>query len=170
MSSRIELQHEVEQFLYDEAAMLDERRYLDWLALFADDVRYVMPIRSLRYQADARRELSGANDLKHFDDDKFHLSLRVNRLMTGFAWADEPRSRSRHLIGNVRIDHTATTDAVVRVRSAFIVHHGRGEHESFVFTGTRTDDLRRSDGTFRIARREILLDATVLPTNLGVFL
>lgn len=171
MSTALELQHEVEQFYYDEAALLDERQFLDWLSLFTDDMRYVMPIRSLRYQADARFEYTAADDLNHFDDDKAHMSLRVNRLMTGFAWSDEPRSRTRHVITNVRVrGGTGERATPFDVHSAFVIHHGRGEHESYVFTGARTDQLLRSGGTLRIAKRTILLDATVLPTNLGVFI
>lgn len=171
MSTKLELQHDVEQFYYEEAALLDDRRFLEWLALFTEDLHYLMPVRSLRYQADARREFSSATEVNHFDDDRAHLSLRVNRLMTGFAWADEPRSRSRHIIANVRVRGGAgTTESPLEVLSAFVIHHGRGEHESYVFTGSRTDHLRRIDGGFRIARRSIILDETVLPTNLGVFI
>ena len=127
-----------------------------------------MPIRSLRYRADARRECGGEHDLKHFDDDKAPIALRVNRLLTGLAWADEPKSRSRHVIGNVRV-RSGTTEGEWQADSVFIVHHGRGEHESHVFSGSRRDILRRHEDTFRIARRALVLDATVLPTNLGVF-
>jgi 3-phenylpropionate/cinnamic acid dioxygenase small subunit len=171
MSAKLELQHDVEQFYYDEAALLDERLFLDWLALFTDDIRYTMPVRSLRYQADARHEFTSDNEVKHFDDDKAHLTLSVNRLMSGFAWSDEPRTRTRHVITNVRVRSGADKPAgPLEVHSAFVIHHGRGEHESYVFTGSRKDLLSRVDGSFRIAKRTILLDATVLPTNLGVFI
>lgn len=166
----LELQHEIEQFYYEEAALLDERRYGDWLALFTDEISYRMPTRSLRYRAEAAREFSGPHEIAHFDDDKQHLSMRVNRLMSGLAWSEEPASRTRHLISNVRVRSAEGVTDALDVHSAFLVYHGKGEHESHVYAGSRRDLLRSTSIGWRIARRTIFLDATVLPSNFGVLL
>jgi len=138
------------------------------VALLTDDVRYRMPTRSLRYRAELAKEWSGEGEVAHFDDDKPHLTMRVNRLMSGVAWADEPGALTRHLIGNVRVRRVESSE--LEVDSAFLVHHSRGEHEARIYAGSRQDLLRTADGAFRIARRTIFLDAAVLPANLGVLL
>ena len=66
----VELQHEIEQFLYHEAQLLDDREYQDWLDLFADDVHYWMPIRSTRVAADEDHEFTREWENSYFDDDK----------------------------------------------------------------------------------------------------
>lgn len=83
------------QFVYEEAELLDSGRYEDWLALFADQCRYWLP---MRYdQAEA------ADELNLIYDDRARLEDRVARLQSGFSFAEEPASRTSHLISNVRI-------------------------------------------------------------------
>ena len=93
---RMLLQHEVEQFLYAEAALLDARRYRDWLALLADDVHYWMPIRRTMTSAELDREFTRLGDMAYFDDDREMLEMRVRKLEAGSAWSEDPPSRSRH--------------------------------------------------------------------------
>src|SRR5688572_11640103 len=99
-----ELQREIEQFLYEEAELLDDRRLHDWLALLTDDIRYRMPTRDNRVRREQSKELSGETEMAYFDDDKRTLVQRVKRLDTGLAWAEDPPSRTRHLVTNVRIE------------------------------------------------------------------
>ena len=105
----------VEQFLYREARLLDERRFHDWLRLFTDDVRYRMAARTNRYPRSskaivildperyAEEDQDRADELGLFDEDIETLSARVARLDTGMAWAEDPPSRTRHLITNIEV-------------------------------------------------------------------
>jgi biphenyl 2,3-dioxygenase beta subunit len=161
------LQREVEQFLYREAELLDARRFDEWLELFTDDAHYSMP---LRYNRDRREEASdesGPEELSMFDDDKPFLAARIRRLHTGRAWAEDPPSRTRHLVTNVRIEDAG---ADLMVRSNFIVYRNRLADEVDLYAGSREDLLRRVEGRLRIARRKVRLDQNVLLSkNLAIF-
>ena len=164
----VELQREIEQFLYEEAEILDDRRMREWLDLFADDVRYTMPTRDNRVRREQSQELAREGEMFYFDDDKPMLVARVKRLETGMAWAEDPPSRTRHLVTNVRIEPTG--DGEYRVRSAFILYRTRLRTDENLFVGRRTDLLRRTAAGWRIARREIVLDQNVIMAkNLSVF-
>lgn len=166
-----ELRRQVEDFLYYEAELLDERRLREWLDLLADDVRYWMPIRynKLERPDDPSEELAKAGESFYFDDDKAALRIRVERLYLKNAWAEIPPSRTRHLITNVRIKKDE--GAEVEVRSNFLVYRTRMETDQDMFVGERHDLLRRVDGSFKIARRTIILDQAVLAAkNISVFI
>ena len=178
---RPELSREIEQFLYREARLLDERRFEDWLALFTDDVRYWMPVRMTRYPRRSKaiavldparneeEELSKDGELGIFDESKETLSRRVARLDTGMAWAEDPPSRTRHLVSNVEVER-GDIEAELTVHSNFLVYRSRGETEHDVYVGGRRDTLRRVDGAWKIARRTIILDQNVLlAKNVSVF-
>jgi 3-phenylpropionate/cinnamic acid dioxygenase small subunit len=161
----LETQFSVEQFYYREARLLDERRFKAWVGLFTDDARYFVPTRSNRSRRDAAHEISPPGAVSHYDDDKPTLLARVARLESGLAWADEPASRTRHLISNVEILHEAVGSGELEVLSAFLVYRSRGEHDQTTFAGQRTDRLRRAGGAFQIARRTVILDQSVILSN-----
>jgi 3-phenylpropionate/cinnamic acid dioxygenase small subunit len=176
-----DLQGEIEQFLYREARLLDERRFDAWLDLFTDDVRYWMPVRSVRYSRRSKAiailapdrydedDLSKESELAVFDESKETLSRRVARLETGMAWAEEPPSRTRHLVSNVEVE-AGDVEGELKVYSSFIVFKNRGETEQDFYVGARRDTLRRVGGAWKIARRTIILDQTVLlAKNVSVF-
>ncbi len=106
---------EVEQFLYREARLLDERRFDEWLQLFTDDLHYWMSGRRSRYPKGSKaiaildpdhyseEELVRDDELSLFDETKATLAARVARLGSGMAWAEDPPSRTRHLIMNVEV-------------------------------------------------------------------
>lgn len=165
------LREAVEDFLYMEAEMLDERRFRDWLELFADDLRYWAPVRDNRLSLpdEVATEIAGPHENAYFDDTKETLRVRVERLYTGSAWAETPPSRTRHLVGNVRVSQQSGGE--LEVRSNFMVYRTRLEHDRDLFVGTRTDRLRRAGEAFRIAQRTIVLDeAIVAASNISVFL
>ncbi len=169
------LQHEVEQFLYAEARLLDDRRLRDWLDLFTEDAHYWMPTRFNRLRDSAtdqweiEKEVSAADEMAWFDDTKAGLEQRIVRLETGMAWAEEPRSRTRHLVTNVEVN-VRPGEPDLQVRSNFLIHRNRLETEEDTFVGTRQDTLRRVEGALKIARRDILYDATVSSAkNLSIF-
>src|SRR5690348_9884278 len=96
--AELALAREVENFLYWEAQLLDERRFEEWLELLADDVHYWMPIRSnVKFGEWGNENTSAADEMNWFDDDKSSLTYRVRQILTGIHWAEEPISRITHL-------------------------------------------------------------------------
>jgi 3-phenylpropionate/cinnamic acid dioxygenase small subunit len=172
--ARLLLQREVEDFLSREADLLDERRYEEWLALFTEDARYWMPMRRNVPRDEPGREFTreGA-DISWFDEGKDTLARRVRQILTGVHWAEEPPSRTCHLVTNVQVLTAGPADpapAELTVRSRFLVYRNRVETETDILVGKREDVLRRVNGGWRIARRMITLDQSVLLTkNLTVF-
>ncbi|MCX2962786.1 aromatic-ring-hydroxylating dioxygenase subunit beta [Gordonia aquimaris] len=171
-SVSLEEQHAVEQFLFAEAELIDEWQWRTWFDLFTDDAHYRMPIRRNRLRR--QRKIDEADDLNglevaHFDDDKASLEMRIEQLESGMHWAEDPPSRSRHLVTNVRVQ-PADVDGEYFVRSNFFVYRNRLEAEVDLWAGERRDVLRLVDGSFRIADRIILLDQNlILAKNLSVF-
>jgi 3-phenylpropionate/cinnamic acid dioxygenase small subunit len=175
-----ELIREVEQFLYREARLLDERRFHEWLALFTDDVRYWMVTRSNLYPRSSKAiaslnpsrntdENADEDGLAILDETKKTLEGRVARLETGMAWAEDPPSRTRHLITNIEVAH-CDTPPELEVYSNFIVYRNRSETEQDFYVGTRRDTLRRIDGGLLISSRKITLDQNVLVAkNVSIF-
>ncbi len=169
----------VQQFLYREARLLDERRFDEWFELFADDCLYWMPTRYNRLRDGADEtwpvdaEVEDSSGLAYFEDTKSMLARRVDRLKTGMAWAEDPPSRTRHFISNVEAENGDHPGEIV-ARSAFLAYRSRnegiGEDQDF-FSGMREDVLRATeDGSFRIARRKIVPDFVVINAqNLSIF-
>ena len=164
--TRALLKDEIEDFLYREADLLDERRYDEWLALLADDVRYWMPMRRNVKVDDREREFTReGRDICWFDEGRETLTRRVWQIQTGIHWAEEPVSRISHLISNVQlveINPSAAEPAEVSVRCRFLVYRNRVETETDILVGKREDLLRRAGDGWQIARRKILLDQNVL--------
>jgi 3-phenylpropionate/cinnamic acid dioxygenase small subunit len=172
--ARLLLKEEIEQFLYHEAELLDERRYEDWLALFAEDAQYFMPMRRNVPHDEPEREFTRAGlDVNWFDEGKDTLTRRVKQILTGIHWAEEPPSRICHLISNVQVlsvNPDAAAPAEVTVKSRFLIYRNRVETETDFLVGKREDLLRRVNGGWQIARRKIVLDQNVLlAKNLTVF-
>jgi len=178
---RQEIIREVEQFLYREARLLDERRFHEWLDLLAEDIRYWMPVRSNRYPKAskaisildpdryAEEELAKDDELAILDETKETLARRIARLDTGMAWAEDPPSRTRHLITNIEVE-PGESESEVKVSSNFIVYRNRGETEEDFYVGGRRDILRKVNGTWKIAGRKIVLDQNVLlAKNVSIF-
>jgi 3-phenylpropionate/cinnamic acid dioxygenase small subunit len=171
---RLLVKHEVEEFLYGEAELLDERRYEEWLDLFTDDAHYWMPMRRNVSAGEREREFTReGKDVNWFDEGKDTLTRRVKQILTGVHWAEQPPSRICHMISNVQIVHVkpeGPSPTEVEVKSRFLVYRNRLETETDFLVGKREDRLRRVDGGWKIARRKIILDQSVLLTkNLTVF-
>jgi len=165
-TARLLLAHEVAEFLYREAELLDERRYDEWLALLADDLRYWMPMRrNVKYGEEQREFTREGQDIAWFDEGKDTLVRRVKQIQTGIHWAEEPMSRISHLVTNVQIVEAAPSVAEARevtVRCRFLIYRNRVETETDILVGKREDVLRRESEGWRIARRKIILDQNVL--------
>lgn len=160
---------ELMQFYIREAWLLDERKFKEWLDLFTDDVLYFMPRRKNVLRRELHREVTPLGDLSILEEDKRYLAMRVARLDSGMAWAEDPPSRTRHLIGN--LEATPLDNGEVQARTAFLVYRSHLETDHQLLSGSRDDVLRRVAGEWKITRRTILLDANVLlDKNLSVFL
>ena len=162
------LQHEVEQFLYREVRMLAEGRFEEWLDLFTEDSRYLMPIR----ETTATREDSerGEEFLPHIDDDKDFMRARVQRLRHRLAHAEQPPSRLRYFISNIEVEDTdGGTDGDLDVRCNLMVYQSRLERTEKIFVGRREDRLRPENGSYRIANRVVVLDQSLLPRSITIF-
>jgi 3-phenylpropionate/cinnamic acid dioxygenase small subunit len=171
----------VEQFLYREARLLDERRFHEWLELFTDDVRYWMPGRTNRYPKASKaiaildpdryteEELTREDELAILDETKETLGRRIARLGTGMAWAEDPPSRTRHMVSNIEVE-PGDAASELKVFSNVIVYRSRAETEQDFYVGARQDVLRQVDGAWKIARRKIILDQNVLlAKNVSIF-
>lgn len=166
LSERMALHHRVEQFLYEEADLLDRRRYREWFSRVANDVHYWMPIRRTVTLRNIDREFTQPGSMAFFDDDHDDLRMRVEKLYTGSSWSEDPPSRTRHLVSNVRI--TGLEAATVRVQSDFLLLRTRMEGDADQFHGRRDDRLRIDGDSFLLVQRHIYLDHTVIhATNLS---
>ena len=160
---------ELMQFYIREAWLLDERKFQEWLGLFTEDVLYFMPRRKNVPRRESHREVTALGDLALIEDDKRYLEMRVARLETGMAWAEDPPSRTRHLVGNLVAEPLDGGD--VHAKTAFLVYRSHLETDQQLLAGSREDVLRRVDGAWKVAKRTIVLDANVLlDKNLSIFL
>ena len=155
------------QFLVEEAALLDAADYSGWLDLLCEDIRYLMPVRVTTARGAGFDSLA---DMGHFDENMYALRKRVQRLATDHAWTEDPPSRTRHFITNIRTFPNGRGE--LRVESALLLFRSRGDtREADLVSAGRTDVLRETAAGLRLARREILVDEAVLRTqNLAVFL
>lgn len=160
LQERMLLKHEAEEFLFHEADLLDSRRLDEWLDLLTDDIHYWMPIRRTTTAREVDREFTGPDGVAFFDDDKAMLTMRVERLSVGRAWAEDPPSRTRRLITNIRI--VDMTDNEVTVACNFQLYRTRLNSEEDSWIGRREDVLRRTGDRFKLARRHIYLEQTVI--------
>jgi 3-phenylpropionate/cinnamic acid dioxygenase small subunit len=159
-----ELRLQFEEVLYHEAWLLDHDRLEEWLALCAEQIRYWAPIRTNTVRGS--EEWSRPLQLMHFDEDKASLTMRVQRIRTGAAHADEPPARVRHFVSNVQI--LDASDEVAQVASNFIVFKSRRGRDEALFVGCREDRWRQIDGAWKLAERLIVLDHDVIG-NVTVF-
>lgn len=160
VQERMLLKHEVEEFLFMEAELLDSRRFDDWLSVLTEDIHYWMPIRRTTTAREVEREFTKPGGMAFFDDDLDYLKMRVDRLRVGRAWAEDPPSRTRRLITNIRV--TAIEGEEVAVGCNFKLYRTRLNSEEDSWIGRREDTLRRVDGQFKLARRHIFLEQTVI--------
>lgn len=165
---------EILEFLYREAELLDEGRYQEWLSLTTEDILYQVPVRLTRERPPEGGYGGVSERMFHLDEDRTSLEMRVARLETGFAWAEEPPSRLRHFVTNVRLGEPRSTERgeEVEVRSNLLVFRSRWDQPEYtILSAERRDLLRRENGTWKLARRVVILDQSTLPThNLSFFL
>lgn len=165
----VELHHDIAQFLYREAELLDDRCFRDWLGMLSEDIAYTMRT-VVNAQTRDRRKGVEPPTTWIFNDTKFQLERRIARLETGMAWAEEPPSRTRHVISNLRASPSEAADEY-DVRVNYILYRSQKQRDETFYVGMRRDRLRRTAGNdgWLVCRREIILDqATLNSHNLSV--
>lgn len=170
LDDRLVRQLTVERFLSAEAEALDEWRLRDWLGMLDAAVTYQVPVRIHKEVTGDSRVTGVQTDSFHMDEDRVSLEMRVERIETGFAWAEEPPTRTRHLVGNVRVGEPDAEGAVA-VRSNLLLYHTRWDRPEYtILSGERRDVLRPEGDGWILRRRLVVLDNTVIPTlNMSFF-
>lgn len=135
---------ECEAFLADEAELLDEGRFADWLALFTENAWYWVPI-----EPDQDSPLTTVSLM--YDDRKL-LETRVRRLQGSHMHAQDPRSRTSRIVTNVTLRERRPASALVRSKF-MMVEYRRGDQR--LFAGTCFHELVRADGGLRIASKRV---------------
>jgi p-cumate 2,3-dioxygenase subunit beta len=152
--SNLELptRQEVEDLLYKEAALLDEWRLEEWMELLTEDAIYQVPPTDVP-EADAR------STLFIIADDAFRIRSRVKQLLGKSAWAENPHSRTRRIISNVRV--IGGDDEHIRVAANFVVYRMRYESVD-TYVGHYEYKLVRAGNELRIRERKAILDNEAL--------
>ncbi|MCP3985522.1 MAG: 3-phenylpropionate/cinnamic acid dioxygenase subunit beta [bacterium] len=159
--------HAVEQFLYREARMLDERLYTEWLGLLADDCSYKVPTRENVQAVRGGAPVTVEDELAavcYFEDDKLSLLAKVLRLGTGTSWGENPPSRTRRLVSNVEAER-GDGPGELKVYSNLLLHRSRRVDEVSQFVGQRRDVLRQTDKGLLLAERVVVLDMNICDSS-----
>lgn len=156
-----EVQRGIEQFIFHEARLLDERRFDDWLALWTDDGRYWVP----RFHG----QDSPFDRISLFWEDRMLREVRVRRITNPRNWSQQPPTRSAHLVGNISIDGVDAAGRLI-VRSSFQLTEWR--HDQRQLAGSVFHKLEATgDGGWKIALKRIdLVNCDSVFANLEVFI
>jgi 3-phenylpropionate/cinnamic acid dioxygenase small subunit len=155
-------QHRIEQFLYREADLLDRFELAEWLTLLDEDVLLRVPVRTARHPGSEQPEFS--EESNYLREDYEMIRERVGRLSKEYAWSENPRSRVRHVIGNVRVlDETDATLTVANNQHVFRSYGDTADHD--MLSAQRHTTLRKGDGGYTIADRTVYLDHSILNTK-----
>jgi 3-phenylpropionate/cinnamic acid dioxygenase small subunit len=161
------LKCEFEQWLYDEAQLLDDIEFDYWFDLMHSSLRYQMPVR-VNKEGVERPDYS--TEMFTFNDDIELLKLRVDRLKTDYAWAEIPPSRTRRFVSNVRVkDYVEGEKAVVK--SYLLIYRSRStdiQHD--LISGERNDEFIFEEGKWKLSKRIFIVDQSTINTrNLAIF-
>ncbi len=144
---------EIEEFLFREAALLDEWRLDEWLGLLTEDATYRVP-------PNDAPDGDPADTLFIIADDIARIRGRVKRLASPEAHAEHPKSRTRRMISNVRI--TGRDGDALNVAANFVVYRFRRDERIGEYVGRYAYVLRVEDAALRIAERRAVLDSEEL--------
>lgn len=163
-----EEQRALERFYFHEARLLDNRQYQQWLGLLSEQILYLIPSR-INVQIDNRNRgqetmISVERELEGVDSDGcplreenyLLLSLRVDRAYKINSWSENPPARTRRMVGNVEL--LARENDHLQVVSNLHLYYARPGNESVMYSGQRRDTLEPHEDSFRIVRREVVLD------------
>lgn len=169
-------QRALERFYFHEGRLLDNRQYQQWLALVSPEIRYSMPARTNlmvdnrergnEHMISVDRELESADSMgcPIREETYVHLMVRVERAYKINSWAEQPPARTRRIVGNVEL--MEERDEGLHVLSNFHLHWARPGNSEAFYSGQRRDLLLPADDSFRLLRREVVLDYAdiALPT------
>lgn len=141
-----DLQHEIEQFLFQEASLIDHRRLDEWLALFADDATYCAP--------NATEDTDPSREGFIIYEDRRGLEERVRRLQHPAALTQVPPPRTRHMIANVVVHENGGGE--VAVSSNQVVYFARQGNET-QYAGSWEHTLRRTGDGWAIKQKRVYL-------------
>ena len=174
-----EQQHSLEQFYFREARLLDNRQFQQWLALVSEEIQYIMPSRhnplvdnrerGKEGMISVERELDTADSMgcPLREETYVHLAVRVERSFKMNAWAENPPARTRRIIGNVELIQVERDS--LYVLSNFHLHFSRPGCNTVMYSGQRRDTLARDADSYKIARREVIMDyATIEVPTMGL--
>lgn len=161
------LKCQFEQWLYDEAQLLDDIEFDDWFDLMHSSLRYQMPVR-VNKEGVERPDYS--TEMFTFNDDIELLKLRVDRLKTDYAWAEIPPSRTRRFVSNVRVKDYVEGERAV-VKSYLLIYRSRStdiQHD--LISGERNDEFIFEEGKWKLSKRIFIVDQSTINTrNLAIF-
>jgi 3-phenylpropionate/cinnamic acid dioxygenase small subunit len=153
---------DIQQFLIREALLLDRQRYREWAALLAEDLIYRGPLHLPPRRAEAARPLPAASG--HVDEDYRSILTRVSLLLDETnASAESQTSRARRFVTNITVSVAHCPDEY-DVLSYLLVAGTHDDASCTLLSAERWDRLRRGGPSYRIVRREILVDQTGLAT------
>lgn len=167
--AELKIHHEISQWLYREARLLDEERFREWLAMLAPDIHYWLPLRENRFRRDRRPEPGPDNCASVYNDDLFDLELRIKRFETGLVWSEDPAPRVNRVVTNIEVIPGAEVN-VLKAFSNVSICRSRRQDEETTFNAKRQDSFRRIDGVWKLAQRHVLVTHHVfLDENVSVF-
>jgi 3-phenylpropionate/cinnamic acid dioxygenase small subunit len=176
-----EEQRMLERFYFMEARLLDNRQYMQWLALLCEDINYLMPSR-INVQVNNRergkeemisveRELEDAESMgcPHREEGYILLMLRAERAYKINSWSEHPPARTRRIVGNIEL--MKREGDTLSILSNFHLYYARPGSDNVIYSGQRRDTLLSQPDGYRIQRREVVLDyANIELPTLGLFL
>ena len=148
----------ISNFLYHEAALLDARQFEAWLDLYSDDAIYWLP---------SHPAASPTHDVSLVYDDRARLQERVKRLCSGFTYAQNPPTRTCHVVGNVRL--LREIDGDLEIASNLVVAEVRRGVQT-VYAAQVTHQLVPRGESWQIRRKVIHLLNSDLPLGNLTFL
>jgi ethylbenzene dioxygenase beta subunit len=162
---------EITSFIHREAELLEDRRYIEWLDLLADDVEYIVHVRITRSKSELPR-LSEISDKRYFMyENKYSLEMRVKRLYTEYAWAEDPPSRVRYHINRIVVESGEKPDEVRAKYNVFLVRSIADEPDYEFISYTRIDTFRRVNGSWKLCKRIVIPDSSVMTLRyISIFL
>jgi 3-phenylpropionate/cinnamic acid dioxygenase small subunit len=148
VSAAVTLAAELEQFVYDEARLIDEKRFDEWYELFTDDARYWMPL--------TRGQPDGENHTSLFYEDKLLLKVRIERLKSPRSFSQHHPSWCQHVLQRPWLEDDGVASGRYRVRTPFVYVESRLD-EQLVLAGIVSHRLRREGSALRIELKKVEL-------------
>jgi 3-phenylpropionate/cinnamic acid dioxygenase small subunit len=158
---------EVQDWLFDEADLLDTVRDREWLdTMLSKDIVYRMPVREVVGRGEGAGFIKG---LYHLNETYGSINTKVARNETGFAWAEDPATRTRHFVSNIRVFERENGTLEVK-SSLLLLQTRRSDTEPNIMAAERHDLLRREGETLRLFKRDVYVDLTALEAhNLAIY-